>query len=261
MTEQMCFGGDAVLSRSNDFLASLREGASLGHVLMEAVSVEAARQGLSLEEAAHRCGVMNAYFKKLARDQVDVVSVHPATWLPFAAFLSIEPSVLLIAAGRLGRGDLDPQSLSDNALKAAQQAEARWCVTPQGVRSAKLVSSWGRKLEAPCPAPLVDADVSALNRDASLWKQFLGRVGKVPGGTLLRWYAQQGLARGWSVEVMARAIDLSPGHLAALYHGRHDPRGLCHTTLSRTAQVLGISALATMCAAGQLGAAHEMGVA
>jgi transcriptional regulator with XRE-family HTH domain len=257
----MCFGGDAVLSRSNDFLASLREGASLGQVLMEAVSVEAARQGLSLEEAAHRCGVMNAYLGKLATNQVDVVSVHPATWLPFAAFLSIEPSVLLIAAGRLSRGDLDPDSISDNALQAAQHAEARWCLTPQGVRSAKLVSTWGRKLHAPGSAPLVDADVSALNRDASLWKQLLGRVGKVPGGTLLKWYAQLGMARGWPLEVMARAIDVSASQLAALYHGRHDPVGLRHTTLRRSAQLMGISALAAMCAAGQLGATHEMGVA
>lgn len=261
MTEQMCVADDVVLSRSSDFLALLRKGASLGQGLMEAVSAEAGRQGLSLEEAAHRCGVMNAYLKKLARDQVDVGSVHPATWLPFAAFLSIEPAALLIAAGRLGRGDLDPQAGNDSALGTAQQAEARWCLTPQGVRSAKLVSAWGRKLEVPCSAPLVDAEDSALNHDASFWKRCIGRVGKAPGGSLLKWYAQLGLARGWPVEVMARAIELSASQLAALYHGRHDPVGLCHTTLSRSAQVLGISALAAMCAAGQLGAAHEMGVA
>lgn len=254
---------DIVLERSTAFLETLKQSTSPGKVLVQTVATEAKQRELSFDEAAHRCGVMRVYLERLSNGRVDFSAVQPATWLPFGSFLSIEPATFLIAAGRLEKSDLTNLKSSLDVLLCAREGERRWHETEPGLRLISLVDCWSGGIQAPAS---VDegrhiSPSSTKEVDVSLWKQLSDGVGNVPGRTLLRWLAWQGLKLGISFEELARFIGMSARELAELFHGRRDPRGLPRWTIQQAATLIGISPAGVMCAAGMLGNLHEAQVA
>lgn len=254
---------DVLLGRSVDFLETVKQSSSPGKVLFQTVEDEAKRRGLTLDEAAHRCGVMRVYLEKLSIGGVEFASVQPATWLPFSSFLSIDPATFLIAAGRVGKSELISREASPRVLESASDGEHRWYQTEPGLRLISLVDCWSGDIQACSSGHEAEFVAPGASRaiDASLWKQLSDGVGNVSGGTLLRWLALQGLKVGASFDDLARIVGMSVRELSELFHGRRDPRGLSRSTLQKAASLLGVSPAGAMCAAGQFGNLHEQQVA
>ncbi|TVT50494.1 MAG: helix-turn-helix transcriptional regulator [Denitromonas halophila] len=261
MSKKAC--DDIVFGRSTAFLESIKQSTSPGKVLVQTVAGEAKLRGVSFVEAAHRCGVMRVYLEKLSDGRVDFSAVQPATWLPFARFLSIDPAAFLIATGRLEKSDLAHRNESSFVLECARDAERRWLKNPSGYRLSSLIDSWSSKVQASARNDAGKPIRSSARkcRDASLWKQLKEDVCSASGGTLLRWLAFQGLELGTSFEDLARFIGMSARQLSELFHGRRDPRSLPRSTIQQAASLIGVSPAGVMCAAGLFGNLHETEVA